>query len=146
MADAHGRRERETLEITIVGEGDVVIRYVERNGQTLLQERLVVSGPPGVMALRHVPLSIGTVRGPAALAPVIMSTSAGQRVTFNGGDPVRFVRRRCQAIGCRASVARDAARGVAPAPHVAHAAPAEPDMTAIVHAATAGRRTGKRRR
>jgi hypothetical protein len=146
MGDAHGRRDRETLEITIVGESEVVIRYVERNGQTLLQERLVVSGPPGVMALRHVPLSIGTVRGPVALAPVIMSTSAGQSLAFNGGDAVRFVRRRCQVIRCRARVARDAARGVAPAPDVAHAVPAEPDMTAIVHAATAGRRTGKRRR
>jgi len=104
------------MEIAIIGEGEVVIRFIDRHGQTLLQERLVVSGPPGVQALRQVPLSIGTVDGPAALAPVITSVgNSRQRVTFDGEDPARFVRRRSKAIGFTAAVMRDAARGKAPA-------------------------------
>lgn len=105
------------MEIAIRGEGEVVIRFIDRQGQTLLQERLVVSGPPGVQARRYVSLSIGTVRGRAELAPVLASrNSPRQRVTFDGLDPARFARGRCKAIGCRATVTRDAARGVAPAP------------------------------
>jgi len=88
------------MEIAIIGEGEVVIRFIDRHGQTLLQERLVVSGPPGVQALRQVPLSIGTVNGPAELAPVITSVSTSRpRVTFDGEDPSRFVRRRSKVIG-----------------------------------------------
>ena len=100
------------MEIAIIGEGEVVIRFIDRNGQTLLQERLVVSGPPGVQALRQVPLSIGTVDGPAELAPVITSVSTSRpRVTFDGEEPARFVRRRSKIIGCRAAVMRDAGQG-----------------------------------
>jgi len=125
----------------------VVIRFIDRHGQTLLQERLVVSGPPGVQALRQVPLSIGTVDGPAELAPVITSVSnSRQRVTFDGEDPARFVRRRSKAIGCTAAVMRDAARGKAPAP-VPRAAGAatisEPAMGRVLRAAL--RRTRPRR-
>ena len=105
------------MEIAIRGEGEVVIRFIDRQGQTLLQERLVVSGPPGVQARRYVSLSIGTVRGRAELAPVLASRGTPrQRVTFDGLDPARFARGRCKAIGCSATVTRDAARGVAPAP------------------------------
>ena len=97
------------MEIAIIGEGEVVIRFIDRHGQTLLQERLVVSGPPGVQALRYVSLSIGTVGGPAELAPVVASLgNSQQRVTFDGEDPARFARRRCRKIGCSATVARNA--------------------------------------
>jgi len=105
------------MEIAIRGEGELVVRFIDRQGQTLLQERLVVSGPPGVQARRYVSLSIGTVRGRAELAPVLVSRgNPRQRVTFDGLDPARFARGRCKAIGCSAPVTRDAARGVAPAP------------------------------
>ena len=105
------------MEIGIMGAGEVVIRYIDRQGQTLLQERLVISGPPGVRALRYVPLSIGTEDGPAELVPVVVSVgNSRQRVRFDGEDPTRFVRRRGNAIGCSASVTRDASRGKAPAP------------------------------
>ena len=135
------------MEIAIIGEGEVIIRFIDRHGQTLLQERLVVSGPPGVQALRQVSLSIGTVDGPAELAPVLTSVSnSRQRVTFDGEDPARFVRRRSKAIGCTAAVMRDAARGEAPAP-VPHAAGAatisEPAMGPVLRAAL--RRTRPRR-
>jgi hypothetical protein len=32
------------MEIAIRGEGEVVIRFIDQHGQTLLQERLVISG------------------------------------------------------------------------------------------------------
>src|SRR5262249_62412349 len=100
------------MEITIIGEGEVVIRFIDRNGQTLLQERLVVSGPPGVQALRQVPLSIGTVDGPPELAPVITSVSTPPpRVTFDGQDPPPFVRRRSQAHGLSAAAIPAPGRG-----------------------------------
>jgi hypothetical protein len=128
------------MEIGIIGAGEVVIRYIDRQGQTLLQERLVISGPPGVQALRYVPLSIGTQDGPAELAPVVASLgNSRQRVRFDGEDPARFARRRCKEIGCSASVARDAARGKAPAPtpHAnGFATAGEPAMTEVLRAAS----------
>ena len=135
------------MEIAVIGAGEMVIRFIDRHGRTLLQERLVVSGPPGVQALRQVPLSIGTVDGPAELAPVVTSVSnSRQRVMFDGEDPARFVRRRSKAIGCTATVMRDAARGKAPAP-VPQAAGAatisEPAMGPVLRAAL--RRTRPRR-
>lgn len=98
------------MEIAIIGEGEVVIRFIDRHGHTLLQERLVISGPPGVQALRHVVLSVGTVRGPAKLAPVVASLSnPQQRVMFDGEDPARFARRRCKTIGLAAPASRASA-------------------------------------
>ena len=99
-----------------------------------------MSGPPGVQALRYVPLSIGTVGGPVGIAPVLASLSnRQQRVTFDGEDPVRFARRRCKAIGCSAAVARDAARGKVPAP-VPHGAGvtsvSDPSMRSVLRAAS----------
>jgi hypothetical protein len=128
------------MEIAIIEQGEVVIRFIDQHGDTLLQERLVVSGPPGVQALRYVPLSIGTVGGPVGIAPVLASLSnRQQRVTFDGEDPVRFARRRCKAIGCSAAVARDAARGQVPAP-VPHGAGvtsvSDPSMRSVLRAAS----------
>ena len=77
------------MEIAIIGEGEVVIRFIDRHGHTLLQERLVVSGPPGVQALRHVSLAIGTVRGPAELAPVVASLSNPQPRASRAADARR---------------------------------------------------------
>jgi hypothetical protein len=34
------------MEIAIAGEGELVIRYIDKDGRTLMQERLVVSGSP----------------------------------------------------------------------------------------------------
>jgi hypothetical protein len=136
------------MEIAIVGEGEVVIRYIDRQGDTLLQERLVVSGPPDVRALRIVPLSVGTARGPAELAPVLASLSnPRQRVTFDGEAPARFVRRRCKEIGCSATIARSAAGGRAPDPTPAAGGvvtAGEPGMADVLRAA-AGRARRRRR-
>src|SRR5262249_40444938 len=141
------------MEIAVIGAGEVVIRFIDRHGRTLLQERLVVSAPAGGPGRRGVrargrgPWSMGPVDGPAEIAPVITSVSnSRQRVTFDGEDPARFVRRRSKAIGCTATVMRDAARGKAPAP-VPQAAGAatisEPAMGPVLRAAL--RRTRTRR-
>jgi hypothetical protein len=135
------------MEIAIIGEGEVVIRFIDRQGRTLLQERLVVSGPPGVQARRYVSLSIGTVDGRVELAPVVAALSnRRQRVRFDGEPPARFALRRCRAIGCSAIVTRDAARGLAPAPAPPGAGVAtvgEPAMTDVLRAASV--RTPRRR-
>jgi hypothetical protein len=134
------------MEIAIVGAGEVLIRFIDRQGDTLLQERLVVSGPPDVRALRIVPLSLGTVDGPAEVAPVLASLSARQRVTFDGEGPASFVRRRCKEIGCSAAVTRRALRGSAPLPAPAAAGVAtvvDPPMADVLRVAS-GR--GRRRR
>ena len=129
----------QALKIAISGEGEVIIRFIDRLGQTLMQERLMVSGPPDVRALRYVPLTIGTTRGAAELAPVVVSIRGGeQRVTFNDEDPARFVQRRCKAIGCSASVTRDAAKGLAPppTPRGTSVVTNEPEMADIVRNAS----------
>jgi hypothetical protein len=105
------------MEIEIRGEGELVMRFIDKTGETLMQERLTVSGSPKITALRVVELSLRTAEGDAAVAPVLVSQSnPAQRVRFDGEAPARFIRRRCKAIGCAAGIATDAARGVAPPP------------------------------
>ena|SRR5688572_3271743 len=105
------------MEIEIRGEGELLIRFIDKTGHTLLQERLTVSGSPKMTALRVFELSLSTTAGGAAVAPVLVSQSnAAQRVRFDGEPPARFIRRRCKEIGCVARVAADASRGVAPPP------------------------------
>jgi hypothetical protein len=105
------------MKIAIVGEGELVVRFIDRTGQTLLQERLTVSGSATMEALRVVDLSLRTTSGRAAVAPVLIQQSnPAQRVSFDGEPPARFTRRRCRQIGCPARVAAAAARGQAPPP------------------------------
>jgi hypothetical protein len=105
------------MEIEIRGEGELVMRFIDRTGQTLMQERLTVSGSPKMTALRMVDLALRTTDGDAAVAPVLVSqTNAAQRVRFDGATPAQFTRRRCKEIGCDAKVTAAAARGVVPAP------------------------------
>jgi hypothetical protein len=105
------------MEIEIRGEGELVLRFIDKAGQTLMQERLTVSGAPKMTAFRVIELSLRTAAGDAAVAPVLVSQSnPAQRVRFDGDAPTRFSRRRCKEIGCAARVAADASRGVAPPP------------------------------
>lgn len=105
------------MEIAIIGEGEAVIRFIDKNGETLLQEKLVVSGSPTVEGRRIIDLSVQTVRGPVPLAPVLVRQSqASQRITFDGDSPSRFTQKRCQAIGCSPKITRQAARGHAAPP------------------------------
>lgn len=78
------------MEIAIRGEGELVIRFIDKPGQTM-QERLTVSGSPKTEALRVIELSLRTAAGDAAVAPVLVSQSnTAQRVRFD-----RKPRRRC---------------------------------------------------
>jgi hypothetical protein len=105
------------MEIEIRGEGELVMRFIDKAGQTPMQERLTVSGSPKMTALRVIELSLRTAAGDVAVAPVLVSqSSSAQRVRFDGEAPARFSRRRCKEIGCTARVAADASRGVAPPP------------------------------
>ncbi len=126
------------MQILISGGGEVVLRFVDHKGHTLMQERLVVAGPAGVHSLRQVPLTIQTTRGPVGVAPVVVSGGGAQRVTFDGEDPAAFIRRRCREIGCSDAVTEAAARGVAAAP-ASHGttvnAGAEPTMSDVLETA-----------
>ena len=103
--------------ITIVGEGEVLIRFIDRNGQTLVQEKLVVSGSPTVEARRTIDLAVKTIDGSVPLAPVLIRQSnPKQRVTFDDEPPSRFTQRRCKEIGCPTAITKDAARGRVKAP------------------------------
>lgn len=76
------------MEIAIAGEGEVLIRYIDSRGETLLQEKLVVSGSPTVEGRRAIDLSIRTTSGPVPIAPVLIRQSSPmQRVTFDGEPP-----------------------------------------------------------
>jgi hypothetical protein len=105
------------MEIAIRGEGELIVRFIDNTGQTLMQERLTVSGSSKTQALRVIELSLRTAVGDAAVAPVLVGQSnPAQRVRFDNETPARFTRRRCKEIGCPARVAAEAARGVAPPP------------------------------
>jgi len=104
------------MEITIHGEGTIVVRFINKKGQTLLEERLAVSDSPTVQAKRIVPVELETTKGTVPVAPVLIQQSHdGQRVTFDGKDPAAWTRERCRKIGCLRTVVEDAGRGSAPA-------------------------------
>jgi hypothetical protein len=113
------------MEIAIAGEGELVLRFIDRAGQTLMQERLVVSGSPTMEARHVVPLSLSTVDGPSDVAPVLVRLSnPEQDVAFDGETPADFTRERCKAIGCPEEIGAAAARGEAP--------PLEPGTESVV--------------
>ena len=104
------------MEISIAGEGEVMIRLIDSKGRTLMQEKLVVSGSPTVEGRRIMALSVETTRGAVPVAPVLVRQSnPKQKVAFDGESPSRFTRTRCEEIGCATDVIQDAERGcVAP--------------------------------
>ena len=51
------------MEIAVRGEGELVMRFIDKTGQTLMQERLTVSGSPKVEALRVVEFLLRTQAG-----------------------------------------------------------------------------------
>ena len=109
------RKVTRALDIHIAGEGKVVLRFIDRDGRTLIQETLAVSGTPNVEARRAVLLSVQTAGGRVLLAPVVVRQShPGQRVTFDGEKPADFTRKRCAEIGCTKTAASEAERGCAP--------------------------------
>jgi hypothetical protein len=105
------------MEIAIIGEGEVILRFIDRKGRTLVQEKIIVSGSPTMEARRIIALSVETTSGAMLLAPVLVRQSnPQQRVTFDREQPSRFTRKRCKEIGCKRDVASDAASGCAAPP------------------------------
>src|SRR5438128_11882786 len=105
------------MEIAIAGEGELVIRFIDSKGRTLMQEKLVVSGSPTVDARRIVALSVETSSGTALLAPALVSQSnPTQRATFDRENPSRFTRKLCNEIGCATGVSAEAQPGGRPPP------------------------------
>ena len=132
------------MEITISGPGEVVIRYIDRNGRTLLQEKLVVSGSETVQAKRNIALHADTTSGRVLLSPVLVRQSnPHQRVTFDNENPSRFTSKRCDDIGCPSAAANDAERGCAPAVVEAESAMVMSDDQAIAKVIEAAARNEK---
>jgi hypothetical protein len=105
------------MDVSITGEGEVVIRFIDQNGRTLLQEKIVVCGSPTVKVRRSIELSVTTTNGARLLAPVLVRQSNMQQsVTFDREQPSHFTRQRCAEIGCPSEIADDAERGCAAPP------------------------------
>lgn len=105
------------MEIAILGEGEVVIRFIDSKGRTLIQEKVGVTGSPTVEARLTIALSVNTTGGAVPLSPVLVRQSnPKQQVTFDDESPSRFTRKRCEAIGCLIDVVNDAERGCAAPP------------------------------
>src|SRR5712692_4891774 len=108
------RPKERVMEIAIAGPGELVVRFIDRAGRTLLEEKLVISGSPKVEGIRTIDLSVQADGERVPLAPVLVrQTNPHQRVTFGGDPPARFTRNRCKEIGCQAKVVSAAERGKA---------------------------------
>ena len=100
------------MEIVIKGEGEVVIRFVDRRGRTLMEKNFVTSGSETIQAKTDVSLFVETTSGQVPLIPVLVRQSnPKQQVTFDGEKPSSFVKKQCQDIGCTSSVAEDVEHG-----------------------------------
>jgi hypothetical protein len=103
------------VEIVIKGSGEIVVRFIDRRGKTLIQESIRVSGSETVEAKRDISLCAETFAGQVLISPVLVRQSEKQQVTFDGEHHSPFTKKRCQEIGCTQSVAEDAERGCAQA-------------------------------
>lgn len=100
------------MEIIIKGEGEVVIRFVDRRGRTLMEKKFVTSGSSTIQAKMNVSLFVETTSGQVSLVPVLVRQSnLKQKVTFDGEKPSSFTKKRSQDIGCTSSVAEDIEQG-----------------------------------
>jgi hypothetical protein len=66
------------MEIALDGEGEVLLRFIDAKGRTILEERLAVSGSSAVRAKRIVPLVLETTEGELPVAPVREPTSGNE--------------------------------------------------------------------
>jgi hypothetical protein len=99
------------VEINIKGPGEIVVRFINRKGKTLIQESIRISGSETIEAKREVNLFVETSSGQVSMAPVLVRQKENQHVTFDGEPYVSFTKRRCQEIGCAQSVIEDALHG-----------------------------------
>lgn len=102
------------MEIRIKGEGEIIVRFVDRVGTTLIERKYATSGSETIQARATIPLTVETANGPTPVVPVLSyQSSPGQQVTFDGQEPASFSRKRSHDIGCTPSVAADIERGCA---------------------------------
>jgi hypothetical protein len=132
------------MDVAIAGEGELVIRYIDKDGRTLMQERLVVSGSATMEARHLAPHTLQTTEGPAEVVAVLVRRSnPRQRVTFDRQAPAVYARKRGKEIGCPGKITVEAARGRAPAPEPRiglSAAPDDATLARLTAAAARGRR------
>jgi hypothetical protein len=84
------------MEIAIAGEGELVIRYIDKDGRTLMQERLVVSGSPTMQALHRAPQALQTADGATDVTAVLVRRSnvSGRPIVSHRGRGSRATRGR----------------------------------------------------
>jgi hypothetical protein len=105
-------RQRGSVELSWQGPGEVTLRFIDRQGQAVLEETYSACGTPGVQLHTARPLRLGARNGQLEVAPIVVSPGASVRsLTLDGQPPEPYVRRRCESIGCSTAVVDDAARG-----------------------------------
>ena len=104
------------MEMTIKGDGKLIVRLVDAKGRTMMEQQITATGSPTVQAKASVPLELDVGDGLAPVAPVLAyQSNARQKVRFDGQTPARFTRKRCREMSCSGHVAQRAARGSAKA-------------------------------
>ena len=105
--------EEQWLEVAWQGPGEVTLRFIDRDGQALLEENISAFGSPAIQCRTRRPLTLDTRDGKVDVVPVVLSRSAAiQAVTFNAQPREAYVRRRCESMGCSNAVMDEAYRGV----------------------------------
>lgn len=99
------------MEILIQGEGEVVIRLIDRSGHALGERKIRLAGSETIQGKTELPISLETTNKQRAVAPVVVRREDSQKVLFDGEDAQAFIKKRCQEIGCSATVIEDALRG-----------------------------------
>ena len=101
------------MEIVIKGSGEIVVRFIDRRGKTLIQETIRISGSETIEAKREISLFAETFSGQTLVSPVLVRQGEKQQITFDGEHHASFTKKRCQEIGCTQSVTEDAVRSYA---------------------------------
>ena len=102
-----------SLEVAWRGPGEVTLRFIDSDGQAVLEETYSAFGTPEVQFRARRPILLDTRDGQLEVAPVVVSRSTSvQSLTFDAEPWQAYVRRRCESIGCSSAVADEAYRGV----------------------------------
>jgi hypothetical protein len=105
--------QKSSVEVAWKGPGEVTLRFIDVNGQAVLEETYTAAGTPDVQFRTNRPTRLGTREGQLEVAPVVVSQSASiQSLTLDAMSWQAYVRQRCEDIGCSSAVADAAYRGV----------------------------------
>ena len=96
------------MEIVIKGEGEIIIRFVNYEGKTLIERKIVTSGSETIQAKTNISLMAKTISGQVSLIPVLVyQSNLKQEITFEGENPSKFCEKRCYEMNCAPSVVED---------------------------------------